>query len=360
MKIQSINTRYLKIPLGAARGGSGATEVEVIIVELALSSGVVGTGFTYALTGGGKSIWTMIEQDFSNQLIGLELHEWDRKWHEFHEKIRRLGKANALPAISAIDIAIWDLRAKVQNVPLYCVLGAYRDKVPVYGSGRATHAMTIEQLIEGALKYKDEGFGAIKLRAGALGVEKDIQRIAKVREAVGSELKIMVDCNERFTYTDALYFGRHLEELDIYWLEEPLVSEDISGHKRLSEKLNIAIAVGEHLHQRYEFAQYAQSGAASVLMPDVPLVGGFTEATRICTLAETFGASISPHFLPELHIHLAASSRSCIAIEHFPLINDILEEELVIEDGFMIPPNRPGHGIKWDYDAIRKFEIYFT
>jgi L-alanine-DL-glutamate epimerase-like enolase superfamily enzyme len=356
MKISSIHTRYLQIPLGQARGGSGATELELIFVEVTLENGLTGTGFTYALTGGGPSIKVLIDKTFSENIIGSTLQEWDFKWHRLWEMTHRLGRGIALPAISAIDIAIWDLRGKVQNLPLYQVLGTYREKVPVYGSGRATHQMSIEQLIEGAAAYREEGYKAIKLRAGAFPIHKDVERIAAVREAVGSEMQIMVDVNERLTYPEALQLGRHLEQLDIYWMEEPLISDDVQGHKRLAENLNIAIATGEHLHGRFEFVQYIQQGAASVLMPDAPLVGGITECCRIATIAEGLGVLVSPHFLPELHIHIGASMKSCVSVEHFPLIDGLLVETLAAKDGFMIPPDRPGHGMKWNYEAIRQYE----
>lgn len=217
--------------------------------------------------------------------------------------------------------------------------------------------MSIEQLIEGALAYKEEGYSSVKLRAGALGLQEDVKRIAAVRKAVGDDMQIMVDCNERLNYAEALWLGRQLEKLDVYWIEEPLPSDDVAGHKRLAENLQLAIAVGEHLQGRFEFAQYIRQGAASIFQPDAPLVGGISEWKRIATITEAFGGSVSPHFLPELHIHLAASSKNCISIEHFPLIDDLLEETLVAENGYMTPPDRPGHGIKWDTEKIGFYQV---
>lgn len=356
MKIDSINVRYVRVPFAQARGGSGATELELILVEVALESGLTGTGFTYTLTGGGPSIKTLIDKTFSAKIVGSTLDQWDLNWHKLWDMTHRLGRGIALPAISAVDIAIWDLRGKLQQLPLYKLLGVYREKVPVYGSGRATHQMTTEQLVEGAFSYRDEGYRAIKLRAGAFPLHVDIARIAAVREAVGAKMQIMIDVNERLTYPEALQLGRHLEQLDIFWMEEPLVSDDVQGHKRLAEQLNIAIAAGEHLQGRFEFAEYMRQGAASIVQPDAPLVGGITECVRISTIAEGLGALVSPHFLPELHIHIGAAMKSCVSVEHFPLIDDLLEETLAARDGFMIPPDRPGHGMKWNYEKIRHYE----
>jgi L-alanine-DL-glutamate epimerase-like enolase superfamily enzyme len=342
--------------LGQGRGGSGATQVELIIVTLRLDNGNTGTGFTYALTGGGTSIKALIDDTLSEQVVGSSLLEWDAKWHQLWHMTHRLGRGVALPAISAIDIAVWDAKARESQLPLYQLLGAIRDEVPVYGSGRATHSMTTEQLIEGAQSYIAEGYKAIKLRAGAFSLAEDVQRISTVRQAVGPDIQIMIDCNERLNYADALWLGKKLADLDIYWMEEPLAADDVLGHKRLAEQLNLNIAVGEHLQGRFEFVQYIDQRAASILQPDAPLVGGISEWKRIATIAEGFGLSISPHFLPELHIHLAASTNNCISIEHFPLIDDVLETTLQAHNGYMRVPQTPGHGIQWDEEKLEYYE----
>jgi L-alanine-DL-glutamate epimerase-like enolase superfamily enzyme len=356
MKIAAVESKHVVVPLGSGRGGSGATEVEVILVDVQTKEGVTGTGFSFALTGGGGAIKALIDQTLKDVVIGKDILEWERVWSELYNKTHRLGRGVSLPAISALDIAVWDLKAKAQNLPLYSLLGKKKESVFIYGSGRATHNMNIDQLVEGSLSYVKEGFTSVKLRAGQLGLHEDLKRIRAVREAVGDGIQLMVDCNERLTYADALWFGRKLEELDIYWMEEPVSSDDIASHKRLAEKLNVSIAVGEHLQGRFEFVNYIQNEAASIFQPDCPLVGGITEWKRIATISEAFGISISPHFLPELHIHLAASTDNCISIEHFPLIDDLLESTLEIEDGYAKLPSSPGIGMQWDEEKIKFFQ----
>ncbi|WP_162287804.1 mandelate racemase/muconate lactonizing enzyme family protein [Indiicoccus explosivorum] len=354
--IRNLESKYLHIPLGKGRGGSGATGVDFILVEMTSSDGLIGTGFTFALTGGGTSVKTYLDDTAAPVVLNTKLQEWDKHWHTLWDKHQRMGNGNGLLALSAIDIAVWDIRAKEQNLPLYHLLGAQRETMPIYGSGRATHGMTTTELIEGALSYKEEGYRAIKLRAGALGIAKDVKRIQAVREAVGDDFDIMVDCNERLTYPEALQLGRHLEELNIYWMEEPLPAGDINGHQRLAEQLRIPIAVGEHLHGRFEFVNYIKQNAASIFQPDVPLVGGISEWNRIANITEGHGYVLTPHFLPEFHIQLGLSAKNCISIEHFPLIDDILLETLQIENGVAIPPNRSGHGLQWDREKIDYYQ----
>lgn len=352
--IATVTPVLLTVPLGAGRGGSGATQVEVIHVTITDEDGAEGTGFTYALTGGGDSVLRMVDGTLAPRVRGRRLGDWDRLWHELWAATHRLGRGVAVPALSALDIGVWDLRARIAGLPLFRLLGAHRERVPVYGSGRATNQMGIEQLVEGAQSYLDEGYRAVKLRAGVRAPTEDLHRVAQVRAAVGDAVWIMVDCNERLDFPTALWLGSRLQDLGVFWLEEPLISDDVAGHARLSAQLQLPIAVGEHLQGRFEFAEWMRQAGASVLQPDAPLVGGVSEWLRVATVAESFNLPVSPHLLPELHVHLAAAARNCTWVEHFPLIDDLLVESLPAVDGYMIPPDRPGHGMLWDQDAFEK------
>jgi len=353
--IGTIETSWHKIPLGSGRGGSGATEVDLILVTVTDDDGATGLGFTFGLTGGAGAVKHLIDSDLTALVSGTPLDHWPASWEAVSSRTHRLGRGHALPALSALDLAIHDLEAKRRGLPLYRHLGVHADTVEIYGSGRATHQMDVTQLIEGTQRYVEEGLRAVKLRAGALGAEEDVARIAAVRAAVGDGVRLMVDCNERLDLPTALWFSRRLAELDVYWLEEPLRSDDIDGHRRLAEQTGLPIAVGEHLLGRFEFAQYLQQGAAAILQPDPPLCGGVTEWRRISAIAEAGSASLAPHFLPELNIHLAASVPNCPYVEHFPLIDDVLLETIEIRNGRAVPPERPGHGLLFDPDALHRY-----
>lgn len=356
MKITDVRTRLLRVPLGAARGGSGATEVLVAHVTARADEGAEGTGFTYSLTGGAESAATMVDAVFAGEVTGTDVLDWPRRWHDLWARSHRIGRGVALAALSALDIAVWDLRARAAGLPLYRLLGAQRDRVPVYGSGRATHRMTTAELVSGAEAYVAEGYRAVKLRVGALPPERDLARVRAVREAVGDDVRLMVDANERLDLASAQWLGHALADLGVFWLEEPLPSDDVCGHARLAARCPVPIAAGEHLQGRFEFRDYIAQGAAAVLQPDVPLMGGFSELLRVDVLAETAGVALSPHFLPELHVHAAAAARAGSYVEHFPLIDDLLAETLVPAEGTVAPPDRPGHGIVWDPEALRHFE----
>jgi L-alanine-DL-glutamate epimerase-like enolase superfamily enzyme len=355
--IADVRTTWSRIPLGTGRGGSGATTVDLLLVTVADDEGATGTGFTYVLTGGADGVHALLTGTVRAHTLGCDLDTWPRCWQRIWDITHRLGRGFALPALSALDIAVWDLRARRAGLPLFRFLGVHHDEVDVYGSGRATHAMSIEQLVEGTWSYLAEGYTAVKLRVGARRAEDDLARVAAVREAVGDGVRIMVDCNERLDLPTARWLGGRLAGLGVFWLEEPLRSDDVAGHASLSAALPIPIAVGEHLHGRFEFAAYLHQRAASVLQPDVPLTGGITEWLRISSVAEVFGATLSPHFLPELHIHLAAAVPNCPYVEHFPLIDDVLRETLRVKDGRAAPPERPGHGMLWNLDELGNLRV---
>lgn len=353
--IDNIETSWHKVPLGSGRGGSGATEVDLVLTTITDSDGATGLGFTFGLTGGAGASKYLIDNDLKGLVVGTAIDHWPATWEAAWNVTHRLGRGHALPALSAIDIAVYDLAAIRNNLPLYRHLGAYADEVEIYGSGRATHQMDVEALVAGTKQYLDEGLRAVKLRAGAVGVEQDVARIAAVREAVGDRVRLMVDCNERLDLATALWFSHQLKDLGVYWLEEPLRSDDIEGHRQLAAQSGIPIAVGEHLLGRFEFAQYLARGAASVFQPDPPLCGGITEWRRISAIAEAGSAVLSPHFLPELNIHLALAVPNCPYVEHFPLIDDVLVETIEILEGRAIPSDRPGHGLLFDADALARF-----
>lgn len=357
MKVDSVSQRLVQVPLGAARGGSGATSLQVLHVTVRDTDGAAGTGFTYSLTGGLTAARAILAEVMTPLTAGMDPLDWARTWHRLWDLTHRLGRGVALPALSALDIAVWDLRAQRAGLPLYRLLGAYRDAVPIYGSGRSTHRMTDAELVAGVASYVAEGYHAVKLRAGALGLERDIARVAAVRAEVGPDVRLMVDCNERLDLAEAHRFARRLGDLDVAWLEEPLRSDDVDGHAQLAARSPVPIAAGEHLQGRFEAKQYLDRQAVAVLMPDAPLTGGVTEWQRIATLAEASSVAVSPHFLPELHVHLAAAASAATFVEHFPLLDDLLEETLTVRDGVAEPPARAGHGIRWDESALGRFEV---
>jgi L-alanine-DL-glutamate epimerase-like enolase superfamily enzyme len=351
--VERLEARLVDVPLGAARGGSGATRLQVVHVTLTTSGGATGTGFTYALGTGAEGVLALLQAVHAPRVTSLSLWDWDAAWYELRRSTSRLGDGVCLLATSAVDIAVWDLRARLAGVPLATLLGAQHASVPIYGSGRATHAMSDEELVAGTQQYLSEGYRAVKLRAGALPLHRDVARVSAVRAAVGPDVALMVDCNERLTAAGAQWLSRRLAELDVRWLEEPLPSADVNGYRRLADRGALPLAHGEHLQGMAAFTPFMAAGSIAVAQPDAPITGGVSEFMRVATLAQAHGVEIAPHFLPELHVHLAAASVNATWVEHFPLLDPLLGEVLKPVDGQVAVPGRPGHGMIWNTEALR-------
>ncbi|WP_028933620.1 mandelate racemase/muconate lactonizing enzyme family protein [Pseudonocardia spinosispora] len=349
-RVTHAELRLVDLPLGAARGGSGATRLQLAVVTLTDTDGATGTGYTYSLGPGMAAVGALLEELHLPAVVGTRPDEWDRNWYRMRDATHRLGTGVPLLATSAVDIAMWDLRAVRAGLPLFRLLGAQREQVPVYGSGRATHVMSTEELVEGSRSYVRDGFPAVKLRVGVRTPADDVARVAAVREAVGDEIGIMVDANERLDLATARWMAPRLADLGISWFEEPVPSRYIEAHRVLAGGQAPPLAVGEHILGLAGFTDFTDS--APVWMPDVPLTGGVSEFRRIDALAEAHGASVTPHFLPELHVHLVAAGTVTTWLEHFPLLDDLLVETLTITDGVAAPPDRPGHGLLWDEDRV--------
>jgi L-alanine-DL-glutamate epimerase-like enolase superfamily enzyme len=219
----------LRVPTGTKWTGFGVTTLEVVHVTVTDGEGGTGTGFTFSISGGAAAMRTLVDGVIGQATIGSDLEGWERRWHGLWARTHRLGRGVAVPALSAVDIAVWDLRARRAGLPLYRLLGAHRDQVPAYRSLDRMAAMPLQELVDAARAHVGEGFAAIKLFCGARPLEEEVDRVAAVREAVGVGVRIMVDTNERLDQPEALWFGRQLAAHDVYWLEEPLASMTSPG-----------------------------------------------------------------------------------------------------------------------------------
>ncbi|TCM42475.1 L-alanine-DL-glutamate epimerase-like enolase superfamily enzyme [Kribbella sp. VKM Ac-2568] len=354
-RITAVSAELLAVPLDRQLRAYGSGVVNVVRVIIADSDGARATGFTYTLGLGAVVVCRMVEEVIAPALIGLRTSDWNRQRDQLSNGTRRLGRSVFVPALSAVDIAIWDLRGLQADQPLYALLGGSSGAVPIYGSGRGSNSLELDELVQHTLDYLRDGYPAVKVRAGARSVEDDLHRLRSVREAVGDQVRLMVDCNEQLDLTGALWLGRRLAELGYYWLEEPLIAEDLDGHAVLAAQLEVPIAVGEHLVGRHEFAQHLRATSIGLYQPDAALTGGVTEAQRIAQLAVAHNRSISYHSLPELHIHLAVQTPNVSYVEDFGILDAVLADSLTPHNGTVVPPERSGHGMAWDEDAIRRF-----
>jgi L-alanine-DL-glutamate epimerase-like enolase superfamily enzyme len=319
-------------------------ELELVVVELECDDGTGGTGFTYTIGEGGRSILEFVRATLEPLVVGESAAP-----RAATERMRAgttfVGRAGVSEiAISAVDIALWDALGRRTGEPLYALLGGERREVPAYETNGGWLQFDEARLVENAERAAEEGFVGMKMKVGR-GHAEDARRIRAVREALPESMRLMVDANCSYTVAEARRFLAHVD-VPLDWLEEPLLKDDFAGHADLRAQVDTPIATGENAYTEREFAQLIRLDAADVLQPDVCRVGGVTAWAGVAELARAAGLPVVPHYVEPIHVHLAAAFENVPSIEHHStVLNGVIESPLALNDGSFTPPNDPGHGI---------------
>ncbi len=331
---------------------------ETIFVSLRTDDGNEGLGYSYTIGTGGRAVLALLREDLLPHLPGEDArhieHLWSKLFWITHGTA--VGAITSL-ALAAIDTALWDLRCRRSGQPLWIEAGGYRDRVPLYDTEGGWLQLSVDDLVSGATASVAAGWPGVKIKVGKADAHEDVERLRAVRDAVGPRTHLMVDANQSFTFAEARRRASLFSNLDLFWFEEPLPAEDISGHRQLASSTNIPIAVGESLYSLSHFREYLASGACGVVQVDVARIGGITPWLKTAHLAESFNVRVAPHFLMELHVSLAAAIPNALYVEHIPQLRSITASDIVIEDGHAIAPSQPGLGIDWDRDAIENLRV---
>ncbi|MFI6830361.1 mandelate racemase/muconate lactonizing enzyme family protein [Kribbella sp. NPDC050241] len=320
------------------------TEIVFLFAEIATAQDQHGIGFSYSKRAGGPAQYAHAKEIAAN-LIGEDPSDIGKVYDKLLWAGASVGRSGvATQAIAAIDIALWDLKAKRAGLPLAKLLGAHRDSVRAYNtSGGFLHA-PIEEVTERASKSLADGIGGIKIKVGQPDTRIDLERVRAVREHLGDGVPLMVDANQQWDRPTGLRFGRVLEQFDLVWIEEPLDAYDAEGHAELAAALDTPIATGEMLSSVGEHVRLIEARAADIIQPDAPRIGGITPFLKLATLADHHGLQLAPHFAMEIHLHLAAAYPREPWVEHFEWLNPLFNERLETLDGRMLVPDRPGLG----------------
>lgn len=326
---------------------------ETIFVELVTADGTVGTGYSYTIGTGGAAVLSMVRETLLPQLRGLDVRNAERIWTSCVAATRATmtGPLTAL-AIAAIDIAVWDAATKRSSTPLHAAAGGASSSVPLYDTEGGWLQLSTDELVGHAIASRERGFSGVKIKVGKNLAQDDFERLKAVREAVGPGIDIMIDANQCFTVAEAIRRAALFEPLGIYWFEEPLPADDVSGHSRLAHATSIPIAVGESIYSLGHFREYLQLGAASILQVDAARIGGITPWLKVAHLAEAFNVAVAPHFLMELHVSLACAISNSLYVEFIPQLRAITTSDFHISEGRATAPSTPGIGIDWDMDAV--------
>ncbi|KJV03132.1 L-talarate/galactarate dehydratase [Rhodococcus fascians] len=320
------------------------TEVVFLFVEIRTEQGHEGIGFSYSKRAGGPAQFAHA-QEIAPVLIGEDPNDIGKVWTTLVWAGASVGRSGvATQAIAAIDIALWDLKAKRAGLPLAKLIGASRDSVQTYNTSGGFLHTPIEEVMDNAAGSLANGIGGIKLKVGQPDWRTDIARVTAVREFLGDDVPLMVDANQQWDRPTANRMCRILEQFDLVWIEEPLDAYDAEGHAMLARNFDTSIATGEMLASVGEHVRLLEAGAVDILQPDAPRIGGITQFLKLAGLAEHHNVQLAPHFAMEIHLHLAAVYPLQTWVEHFDWLDPLFDEHLETRDGRMHLSARPGLG----------------
>jgi L-alanine-DL-glutamate epimerase-like enolase superfamily enzyme len=331
------------------------SHVELVTLDVETDDGVRGCGFTYTVGRGGSAVHALLADEIAPALIGRDPRDAEPIWDELHAALHFVGAGGVTAvAIAAADIALWDAAAQAAELALYRFLGAHRTEVPAYASA-VNLALSLDELVEQMAGFRDAGYGAVKMKVGG-PFRDDLERVAAVREAIGDGCELMLDANMAWDAAEAGRRLRALEPFGIAWLEEPLAPHDVEGHAALQRSTSIPLAAGETLFTPWEFEPYFRSGAIRIAQPDCVRLG-VTGFRRVARSALAHALPVAPHFIPELHVHLACAIPNALVLEHLPIFARLLERPLDVRAGVARPGDEPGHGMAFARDVLAPFRV---
>ncbi|MBV9824867.1 MAG: mandelate racemase/muconate lactonizing enzyme family protein [Alphaproteobacteria bacterium] len=387
MKIKDIRTTTLACRVDPPYASAAGVQSQrgALLVEIETDSGITGIG--EAGLGGGATA-TVIAKTLAPMLIGEDPLLIEGLWQKMFARTRQYGRRGiAMHAISGIDIALWDIAGKVAGLPVYKLLGACRDRVEAYASGGFyQEGKSVAELAAEAEDYRARGFKGMKMKIGRnpstqthlrqllgnstfceVDPSEDLARIAAVRDALGPQAKLMVDVNCAWSSDFAIRMGREMERFNLYWIEEPVATDDIEGSIKVADALTTPIAGYETELGLYGFRELIGRGAVDIVQVDVAWSGGFSEGRRIAAYAQAHHRMIAPHafagaVLLMASLHFAAATPNAMVLEWDQNPNavreELLTEPLRLENDSTVKlPERAGLGIELDRAAIDRYRV---
>jgi D-arabinonate dehydratase len=343
---------------------------DIIVVSVKTDAGITGesfiTGLHLAQGAEIKVLLCIIREALACCLVGEAPLCIERIWNRMYQSTRRFGRRGAvLRAMSAMDMALWDILGKYANLPLYKLLGANSDTIPVYASGG--HYSDDETLAAEMKRYLAAGFRAVKMRVGRASIKRDTERLHLVRKTIGDDIDLMIDAGEGWDVPTAVRAMTRWADLDLVWLEEPISSDDIDGLVRIKAATPVPIAVGENEFSRYGFRDLVKAGAVDIIQADVSRVGGITEWIKIAHFAAAHDIRMAPHSFQEIHVSLLGAVGNALMLEIFqpehPFQQMICEffvippEIKTIVDGRVSMPQKPGLGLSVNWEYARQYQV---
>ena len=367
-KVINVRITPVRLPLKRPMVASAMTfrHRDFLLVELECDDGSRGIGFSYIGTGGARAAAIAANELLVPVLMGGEADEIGALWDTMYRAVLLQGRAGlVMNGISAIDIALWDRRARVAGRPLYQELGgSSAPTVPAYASGGYyADGKGLEDLAEEIASYVAMGFNSVKIKAGAGTLREEEQRTATVREVIGPDRLLMLDMYMAWNDLEtALSYVEMYQQFKPYWIEDPFLPDDIENYARLAERIPQPVATGEFYYELSAFQAVVERKAASILQAEAPRCGGVTGWNRIATFAAAHDVVMSPDWFHQIHVHLVSAIPNGLFVEYFPddtVFNFgwLVDHPLEVRDGSLVLPERPGLGFDFLEEAVGRYAL---
>lgn len=361
MKITRMHSQLVKLPAEEPLAGGPPFPRpfhEFVTVDVQTDAGIDGIGFT---TFNGPLAPTL--KHAVDQLGALIVGEDPLRTEAVGQKLRSAAWGSGAGGIftlafSAIDIALWDIKGKALNQPLALLLGGLRDKVPAYASGALLRSYSLDQLLKSARVLVEKGFKQMKTQLALIGETSpriETERAHRLREAVGPDIDLMCDINQRWSVNQAIDIGRRVEDVHIFWLEDVTAHDDYAGLARVADALATPLAGGECLYGITPFRHMIEARSVDIVMIDLFRVGGIANWMKVAGMAEAFNLPVVSHLIPEIHVHLISAIPNGLTVEYMPWSFKLFEEVPAPVNGELSVPSRPGLGLSFDRAALKRF-----
>ena len=362
MKITGFEALALKVPeddpLANMPEEAGRTRPAVAL-RLRTDDGIEGIGVT--LYGGrmSRSLHAAVEE-----LAALTVGEDPMRIEHIVQKLRKAA-ADSGPAgiftlaLSAIDTALWDIKGKALDQPLWKLLGGHCDRIPTYASGSLRRGLTDKQAQQAARTLLQKGFREMKTQMALPGnptPAEEVRRVRVVRDAIGPDVRLMCDINQRWRPEQAIDIGSRIEDVGLFWLEDVTAADDYAGLARVTAALKTPVAGGEYVWGIVPFRHMIEARSVDIVMIDLARVGGVTQWMKVAAMAEAFNLPVVSHVMPEMLLHMVAACPNGLTVEYMPWMLALYEETPAIENGELVLPHKPGLGLKFDEKALASFK----
>ncbi|HEV7664021.1 MAG TPA: mandelate racemase/muconate lactonizing enzyme family protein [Chloroflexota bacterium] len=331
---------------------------EFVTLELGTDEGLVGVGLTFFGGAVTRALCAAVE-DLAQLIIGDDPTRVEAIAAKLRAAAGSSGPGGIFSlALSAIDIACWDLRGKAENKSVCDLLGGWRDRVPTYASGALLRQHPVDYLAQAGPRLVGMGFRQMKMQCGSEStVAGSVERVRVMRESIGEDVDLMCDINQLWSVPQAIEIGKRIEPYHLYWLEDPTAHDDFPGLARIADELVTPIAAGEYHYGIVPFRHLLEARSIDIVMIDLLRVGGITQWLKVAGMAEAFNMPVVSHLIPEIHIHLMAAIPNGLTVEYMPWTHRLWEELPAIDNGQLVVPRKPGLGLAFDRQSIQRYQV---